>query len=135
STQLEGVKSDVVVPDRYSYIDIGEKDMENPLPWDKIAPAKYKVWDGYIDFEETISNSKARMASNEQLRLIDENARWIRDQRDESVFPLNYEAYKGKLELNEEEAARFEKINDYKTDLTYTSLPYEKEMFVNDTIL
>src|SRR5690606_12989230 len=29
STQLEGVKSDVVVPDRYSYIDIGEKDQEN----------------------------------------------------------------------------------------------------------
>ncbi|MDX1700790.1 MAG: S41 family peptidase, partial [Melioribacteraceae bacterium] len=29
SVQLEGVKSDVVVPDRYSYIDIGEKDQEN----------------------------------------------------------------------------------------------------------
>ena len=28
STQLEGVKSDVVVPDRYSYIDIGEKIMK-----------------------------------------------------------------------------------------------------------
>ena len=35
STQLEGVKSDVVVPDRYSYINIGEKDQDNPLPWDK----------------------------------------------------------------------------------------------------
>ena len=28
STQLEGVKSDVVVPDRYSYIDVGEKDQK-----------------------------------------------------------------------------------------------------------
>src|SRR5690554_5962270 len=36
STQLEGVKSDVVVVDRFSFIDIGEKDQKNPLPWDKI---------------------------------------------------------------------------------------------------
>ena len=28
STQLEGVKSDVVYPDRYQYVDMGEKDQE-----------------------------------------------------------------------------------------------------------
>jgi len=57
STQLEGVKSDVVMPDRYSYIDIGERDYDNPLPYDKIESANYSVWDGYIDYEETISKS------------------------------------------------------------------------------
>ena len=41
STQLEGVKSDLVFPNRYSYIDIGEKDLENPLNWNKIDPASY----------------------------------------------------------------------------------------------
>lgn len=135
STQLEGVKSDVVVPDRYSYIDIGEKDQENPLPWDKIEPAKYEVWNGYIDFEETISNSKKRMANNEQLSLIEENARWIRDQRDETVFPLSYADYKAELELTQEQAARFDKLSEYTTNLTYESLPYEKELFATDTIL
>lgn len=135
STQLEGVKSDVVVPDRFSYIDIGEKDQENPLPWDKIEPAKYEVWNGYIDFEQTISNSKARMANNEQLNLIEENARWIRDQRDETVFPLSYADYKAEIELNEEQAAKFDEISEYTTDLTYESLPYEKEMFATDTVL
>ena len=45
---LEGVKSDVVVPDRYSYIDIGEKDQDNPLEWDEIAPANYNVWEQYF---------------------------------------------------------------------------------------
>ena len=78
STQLEGVKSDVVMPDRYSYIDIGERDYNNPLPYDKIESAKYDVWDGYIDFQETINKSKERMAKSEQLKLIDENAQWIK---------------------------------------------------------
>ena len=74
STQLEGVKSDVVVPDRYSYIDIGEKDQENPLPWDKIDAVDYEVWGNYFDYDATIAKSKERMSKNEQLKLIDENA-------------------------------------------------------------
>lgn len=135
STQLEGVKSDVVVPDQYSYIDIGEKEFDNPLPWDKISAADYKLWDGYIDYEQTINNSKARMAKNEQLLLIDKKARWIKEKREESIWPLNYEAYKEKMAQNEEEAQEYDAINEYKTDLVYKSLPYEMEEFKQDTIL
>ncbi len=135
STQLEGVKSDVVVPDRYSYIDIGEKDLENPLPWDKIEPADYKIWDGYIDYDQTIRSSKERMAKNKQLQLIDENAKWIKSKQGETVWPLNFTDYKNRMAENEKEAERFDELENYKTPLTYESLPYEKEMFTKDTIL
>ncbi|WP_299258287.1 carboxy terminal-processing peptidase [uncultured Aquimarina sp.] len=135
STQLEGVKSDVVVPDRYSYIDIGEKDQENPLPWDKIPAADYSLWDGYIDFNQTINNSKARMATNEQLKLIEENAKWVREKRDINKYSLNYNEYKANIELNEKQAERFERLNDYKTNLTFESLPYEKDLMAKDSIL
>ena len=135
STQLEGVKSDVVVPDRYSYIDIGEKDLENPLPWDKIEPADYKIWDGYIDYDQTINSSKERMAKNKQLQLIDENAKWIKSKQGDTVWPLNFTDYKNRMAENEKEAERFDELEDYKTPLTYESLPYEKEMFTKDTVL
>ncbi len=135
STQLEGVKSDVVVADRYSYIDIGEKDQENPLPWDKIPAADYDTWDGYIDFEQTINNSKARMAENDQLKLINENAKWVRQKRDINIYSLQYDKYKANVELNEKQAKRFDAINDYKTDLSFESLPYEKELMKKDSIL
>ncbi|WP_108803488.1 carboxy terminal-processing peptidase [Aquimarina sp. Aq107] len=135
STQLEGVKSDVVVPDRYSYIDIGEKDQENPLPWDKIPAADYTLWDGYIDFDQTINKSKARMATNDQLKLIEENAKWVREKRDVNEYSLNYSKYKANIELNEKQAERFERLNDYKTNLTFESLPYEKDLMKKDSIL
>ena len=135
STQLEGVKSDVVVPDRYSFIDIGEKDLENPLPWDKIESADYTLWEGYIDFEQTISNSNARMAENSQLKLIEDNARWIREQRDENEFSLNYSMYKAELDKDKSEAKKYDALDDYKTNLTYKSLPYEEMLFKNDTVL
>lgn len=135
STQLEGVKSDVVVPDRFKYIDIGERDMENPLPWDKIPAANYQTWDGYIDFEKTIESSVTRMKSSDQLQLIDDYAKWISDRRNDQTWPLSYTAYKERLDKSEEFAKRFDAIDEYDSKLVYKSLPYEQELFEQDTIL
>ena len=135
STQLEGVKSDVVVPDRYSYIDLGERDQENPLTWDKIAPAEYTPWDGYIDYEATIANSTKRMAQNDQIKLIEENAQWIKKAQDETVVSLKYEEYKKGLELDKEKAKYFKTISEYDSHLGFESLQYEKELFVQDSVL
>nr|WP_321233025.1 carboxy terminal-processing peptidase [uncultured Psychroserpens sp.] len=135
STQLEGVKSDVVVPDRYSYIDIGEKDQENPLEWDKIDAVDYNLWGSYYDYDTTIAKSKERMSNNEQLKLIDANAQWVKKIRDREVYSLNYEDYKKALESNEEESKRFEKLSNYKTNLTFQSLPYEMRLMDKDSVL
>lgn len=135
STQLEGVKSDVVMPDRYSYIDIGERDYENPLPYDKIEAADYEVWNGYIDYEGTIKNSNERMAKSEQLRLIDENAKWIKSRRDEASVTLNYEDYKKDIETRKNETKKFDAIDEYDNKLSYESLPYEVKLMKQDTTL
>ncbi len=135
STQLEGVKSDVVMPDRYSYIDIGEKDYDNPLPYDKIAPAKYSPWKGYLDYEETIKNSKARMAKNKQLQLIDDNAKWIKMRRDEKVVNLNFDEYSKEIEIRKKETKRFDSIDKYNNNLKFESLPYEIALMVEDSTL
>jgi carboxyl-terminal processing protease len=133
SVQLEGVKSDVKVPGRFSFIDVGEKDKDNPLPYDEIDAADYTPWQNYFDYDATITKSKERMANNEQLKLIEENAKWVKTKIDETVFSLNYEKYKDQLDLNEEEAKRFDAISNYKTNLTFESHAYEKGLFESDT--
>lgn len=135
STQLKGVESDVAVPDRYSYIDVGERDYDNPLPWDQIEPAKYKKWDGYKDLPNVVKSSQERMASNEQLNLIDQNARWIKEQRDLNLFPLNFEAYSERNASIEKKSEKFKKINDYNSSLEYVSLPYELKQIEKDSVL
>jgi carboxyl-terminal processing protease len=135
STQLEGVKSDVVVPDRYSYIDLGEKDQSNPLPWDKISPAVYKPWDGYIDYDKTIANSNKRMADNPQIKLIEENAKWLKAEQDETEISLNYATYKEEKEKDKEQSSFFKKLSDYDSKLTFESLRYEQELFTKDSVL
>jgi len=135
STQLEGVKSDVVMPDRYSYIDIGERDYDNPLPYDKIEPADYKVWDGYLGYDETINKSKARMAKSQQLALIDENAHWIKKRRDEMEVNLNFDAYSAEIEKRKAETKKFDSIDKYDNKLSYRSLPSEIALMKQDTTL
>ncbi|MDF0715262.1 carboxy terminal-processing peptidase [Muricauda sp. 334s03] len=135
STQLEGVKSDIVVPDRYSYIDLGERDQQNPLGWDKITPADYRVWDGYIDFDEAVKSSKERMAKNEQIKLIEENAKWLKEQQDENLISLKYDAYVSKEKEAKKRSEKFKSLRDYDSRLTFSSLQYEKELFTQDSIL
>ncbi len=135
STQLEGVKSDVVMPDRYTYFDVGERDYDNPLPYDKIDAADFEIWDGYLDYEETISKSVARMAKSEQLSLIEENAKWIKKRRDETEVSLNYNEYKSDIELRLKETKKFDAIDEYDNMLNYQSLPYEVKLMKQDTTL
>jgi len=133
SVQLEGVKSDVKVPGRFSFIDVGEKDKDNPLPYDEIDAADFTPWENYFDYKTTIAKSEERMKNNAQMKLIEENAKWVKSKIDETVFSLNYEKYKEKLDSNEEEAKRFDVISNYKTNLTFDSHSYEKSLFNQDT--
>ena len=75
------------------------------------------------------------MENNPQLTLIEKNAKWSKEQMDDNTFSLNYEKYKVKLNKNEEVAKQFDAISDYKTNLTFESLPYEEELFKKDTVL
>ncbi len=135
STQLEGVKSDIVVPDKYTYVDFGEKDQENPLEWDMIEPVSYEPWKSLFDYNKTIDASKNRMKSSEFISLIDENAKWIKSIRDRDIYTLNYSKFKKDLLLNEEKAKKYKKLSDYSSDLTFKSLPYEIDLIAKDSSL
>ena len=135
STQLEGVKSDIVVPDRYSYIEIGERDQDNPLPWDKITPAEYNLWGGYIDYNQIVARSKKRMTGNAQIKLINENAMWIKEQQADTEVSLNYKAYKIEKDEDQEAIDQFKVMREYDSKLTFESLKYEQELFTKDQLL
>lgn len=125
STQLEGVHSDIMLPSRYSYMDIGERDLENALKFDKVPEATYSLWNNYANFNETINNSKKRVASNKYFKLIDNNAKWLKSTQDDSLIYLNFDAYKKDLEHHKNESAKYNEIKNYTTNLTFNSPLYE----------
>ncbi|SFQ24664.1 carboxyl-terminal processing protease [Flavobacterium akiainvivens] len=133
STQREGVKSDVVLPDKYTYVDIGERDSDNALPWDKIPVADFKRLNN--DFSSVIANSKKRVAANPQFKLMDENAHFVNDKKDENTFSLNIDKFKAEQDKSDAFANKFKELNKYKNNLVFEALPYEKEAFKKDPAL
>ena len=133
STQLEGVSSDVVMPDRYAYLKMGERDEANALPWDKINPAVYTVWKDNLKFEQAVVNSKTRISQNPQFQLIDENAKWIDSRSDENNYSLNIDKFKIAQNQIAEVAKKFKPILDYKTNLKFNSMSNELEVMNTDS--
>jgi carboxyl-terminal processing protease len=127
SVQIEGVKSDIIIPNSYSFLEIGESDEKNPLRWDKIDPVSYDLWDGYFNFNDVISNSKDRVNENPLASLISENAKWISSKRDLKSFSLNYNSFKKTQNIDKNYISKFDKIKDYKNDLMFELLASEKE--------
>ena len=133
STQREGVLSDIVLPDRFAYLDMGERDEKNALQWDKIDAADYNpIFSG---FESIIANSNKRIAENQYFKLIDENAKWIFERKDDNTYNLSIDKFKEKMELVDLKLKKFKSLSDYKNNLTFTSLPNELALFKSDSVL
>ena len=133
STQREGVKSDVVFPDRFSYLDMGERDVDNAMPWDRIAPAKYQALPRR--FDDVIENSNRRIAQNATFKLIDENAKWIFNRKDATTFNLNFDEFKREQDYSDGKSKRFKAISDFNNKLKFSSLPDEVALFEKDNLL
>ena len=132
SVQLEGVKSDVIIPDSYMYIFNGERDEKNPLQWDKIDAAYYTKWNGFQNINFITSNAQSRINSNNYHKLISKRAEWIKEQRDNKIIPLNFSSYKDYTESNSKKNKLFESISDYSNNLNFKLLKTEKEFIMSN---
>ena len=135
STQIEGVYSDIAIPSRYSYMKFGERDLNGALIWDKVDQAEYTQTNSYENFSEVIFNSKKRIASDSKFILINEYAKWLKENQDDTSFSLNYKMFDKENVAQENGAKKFKSVFDYKSDLNFTSPEYELSLFKKDTAL
>ena len=132
SVQLEGVKSDVIVPDSYMHIFNGEKDEENPLEWDKIDPAMYNPWINKGSLEFISSNAQRRVNDNNYLKLISKRADWIEKQQKNKTIPLKFLTYQNYLDENKNITKEFESLSKYSNDLNFKLLKSEKDYIMSN---
>ena len=131
SVQVEGVKSDVKIPNRFSYIPIGEDDEENPLSWDQIGPAKYDKWIYYSNLEEVIKAGNENIKRSEFAGLLDENARWLASKQKNKSISLNYDAYKNQKDNDKKFLDKFSGMKDYKNNFEFEFLQNNESSIEN----
>jgi len=129
STQVEGVYSDIAMPTRFSYMSYGERDLEGALKWDKVPQANYKPINSYINFSDVVTSSIERINNDPKFQLIDEYAKWLKNEQEDSTYSLNYKQYKKELKEREVFSKKFNSVFKYKSNLTFNSPNYELPLF------
>ena len=129
STQVEGVYSDIAMPTRFSYMKYGERDLEGALPWDKVPQASYNQVNSYSNFSDVVTTSIERINKDPKFQLIDEYAKWLKKEQDDSSYSLNYKQYQKELKQREDFAKKFKSVFKYQSGLAFNSPSYEIPLF------
>ena len=111
TTQLDGVTPDIVLPDFYNLVEIGERDNDYPLESTTIESVSFNQSAYRIsDMDQLKKNSASRVNADATFKLVNENASRLRKQKDQTMYPLQLEKYVQWNKRMDEEADRFDNI-------------------------
>ena len=132
STQNQGVVSDVELPSRTTYWDVGESDLKYALKFDRVLPLPH---DNYRNasaqlIQELRARSEGRVANAEyfqkELKAIDR----YKERKQDPTVTLNREKFLAeRKELNTEtdQEEMFDEIQSGDSDI-FPDTPYNKEL-------
>ena len=113
STQLKGVTPDIVLPDNYAYIQTGEKEEENAMPWTEIAAVDYNQDVLQLThLEQIAARSKARVNTSDVFGKVQSNAARMQKLRELTAYPLSLADYQALEKAREADAERYENLFD-----------------------
>lgn len=135
STQLRGVTPDVILPNPYEMLDLGERHEKSALKWDEIPPANYKVVPDPVNATTLAMLSKTRIDNNATFKLIQENAVRLKQQQENTKFYLGEAQYRKELEENSTLSKKLEEIQKSYTPYDITNAKADKERIDQDSTL
>jgi carboxyl-terminal processing protease len=108
STQIEGVKSDIVLPSLTDIPAISESEMQNPLPWDTVPSALFASRDRVGPYLTTLrARSAKRTAKDADFMALQKDREELRRTRETKSISLNEaERRREKAELQARMEAR-----------------------------
>jgi carboxyl-terminal processing protease len=134
STQKEGVYSDIAMPDRYSYMKFGERDLEGALEWDKVPKADYSPVNSYDNFSDVVNNSKDRIMQNPNFSLINDYAKWLKKGQEDTTYSLNIKQFTKEAKKHQKQAEEFKAVYKFKSNLKFESPQSELPLIKKDII-
>ncbi|MEI6021049.1 MAG: carboxy terminal-processing peptidase, partial [Bacteroidota bacterium] len=132
ATQLKGVTPDVMLPDPYAFIEVGEKNLDNPMAWDEISRANYVEYNN-INYANIIKNSNKYLKSDAPFMLIEEQAKEIKAKKDDSKYNLNMDKFRAEQKAYREQNKKYEDLRKEIKGFSAEILNEDKARLSNDT--
>ncbi len=122
SSQYKGIQPDILLPGFYEYIDVGERNYDNALAWDHIAPTDFVKAAAPPYTKKVLAASAARVASNRYFNLIEKQAVIIEKNREDSVVDLNISVENLLRDEIFKQTEAFEKLNETYENAVFDAL-------------
>ncbi len=134
TTQLEGVKPDIVLPDFYNLVDKGEGENEFALNSTTIDGVDFGQ-SAYIlpDISTLRAASDKRVSADATFKKINENAVRLRKLKDERMYPLNADKFRAWSKKQDEESAQYEDMFKPISGFNVTNLTADMSYIQVDT--
>lgn len=132
ATQLKGVVPDVTLPDPYAFIDMGEKELDFPMPWDEIAKANYEEYK-VINYDKIKKGNSERLKTSAAFKLIEAESKELKTKKDDSKYSLKLDKYRAEQKAWKEQVKKYD---DLKVDIKgfeANLLDADKEAMKSDT--
>nr|HQE12871.1 carboxy terminal-processing peptidase [Flavipsychrobacter sp.] len=124
STQLKGVTPDIILPDPYQDIDMGERRDKASLKWDEIPAVAFQTVANPVPVAQLKALSQARVSNNSTFNLIKSNAQLLKDKEKNRYYSLNEVKYKKEMD---EAAALSKKMEELEKKAVSLSVVNPKE--------
>ncbi len=131
STQLNGVASDIVLPDNLEHLKVREKDNTDALPWDEINKATYNTWNAGYDLKVIQQLASQRVDNDVTFRLIKENTEWLAKQNDRT-YSLQLDKFRKHQKMIRATFAQMESLLKLKEELHVSAVTGEENKWAND---
>ena len=131
STQLNGVYSDIVLPDNLENLKVREKDDPDALPWDEISKAAYTNWSSGYDLKTIQQLSNQRLENDVTFKMIRENNDWLSKQNDKQ-YSLQIDKYRKEQNMIRTTVKQLETLLKLSGQLDVSALPSETNRWEND---
>jgi carboxyl-terminal processing protease len=121
TTQLDGVRSDVVIPDAFQHVAYGERELDFALAADKIPAAAYKPVADNPKRAQAVAASQARVNTNPEFTRINDYSNYLREQEKNTGLPLKWDDFVADRRASEEAIKRFDR-EGARTDTTVATM-------------
>ena len=123
STQYKGVVPDILIPDAYTNLDVGEKTLEYAMPWDTVEALSFTRWAKVKpDVGELRKRSAARLKGDPYYREITSLVDKLQGKRERAWLSLNKTKFFEEQETARKDTEKFETLQKESAALSVTAL-------------
>ena len=117
STQFNGVVPDIIFPNQYDYLEVGERELKYAFKGTITQPINYDKWPYSLDKNTLINNTYKRLDGNKTVKTLNEYNTFMKNQRENSYKSVTVTDLWGRLQTIKE---KNKIISDLEIEKTYS---------------